>query len=199
MIKQTFKSFYAELSKYALVYLLFPWLFSVCRGIVNWVYNALAEIAPSLFAVYNQVTEKELYQALSTRLSLIAVFCAVAIINFLCAIYDNERYERLVTETDGLYKIPSVLPSYLKGVLACDICAPLLPQLLAQAVALVSFPKKAEKFAEFYFEPQRLLTASFGFAQGFLLLALAAVLARLAATPFALKRYRGLWLTGFED
>lgn len=193
------KKCYEALSKYAVLYLFLPWFCSVSEGLVNWIYKALSEIAPSIFASYNQVTQKEEYEALAALLSLIAVFIAVFAINFLCAIYDNERYEELVKATDGLYRLPRVLPAYLKTTLLRDVAAPVLPHLLALSLSLVQYPERMEGFIAFYFAPQRELLAAFGFASALLFSLLVAVAARLLAAPIALKRYRGLWMTSFEE
>lgn len=162
-------------------------------------YSALSNLFPSLFPTYSQVLEKEAYERLTAILTLTAAFLSVFLISLFTGIYDNVRYESVISETDGLFKIPEKLPSYVKSVLPSDIIAALLPQLPLLALTQIKYSEKLLDYFGWILRPHFILVNAFSIPGAYFLIALFVLLARLAACPFALRRYRALWLTSFVD
>lgn len=194
-----FGKYFGAPIKSMVTYLFLPLIFFIAFGITDVGYVYLSEIFPSVFPEYSQVLEKELYEALQTRLQVFSVLLSVFFIHLFCAVYDNFRYESVIKKTDGFYKIKDQLLPYLKSTAIQDALSCALSPLLLLSVSTVSFPEKFLKYFGSFFYPHILMLSNFGFLISYLMIIFAAVIARLIAAPLALDRFRGLWLTSFVD
>ena len=194
-----YRKYFRNAVRYFLVYLFLPLIFFAATAVVDIIYSLLLEIAPSIIPSYDRVLEKEAYQALARAMNAISALLAVFSISFATGIYDNARYEDVITKTDGLYKVRDEFPAYFRKTLPSDIIAVALPSLI---FVLLSSPAYPEKFLDYfgaYLAPHlRLIEALTPIGAYFALFA-AALLARILAMPKALDRYRSLWLTSFVD
>lgn len=194
-----YEKYFSPLVKYSVAYLFMPLFYYLGSALVTVVYALLSDIAPSLFPVYNQVLEKESYLAFRRVMDVVSAFVTVFLVNYIIAINDNSRYERVVTRTDALYRVPDELPRYLRDTLPSDAIASLVPQLVFLAFSAINFHEKFESFTHGYLSMHITLLDSMGFFVSFILIAITAFVSRVAAAPAALRKYRGAWLTSFVD
>ena len=143
--------------------------------------------------------EKEKYLEFTKAFSIFAAFVTVFLLNFIMAINENARYERVVKRTDALYKIREELPRYLPDVIPADAIASSVPHLLFLALSLVKYPERLLGAAQSFLSIHVILADSLGFFLSAFLVATVALAARILAAPFALRKYRGAWLTSFVD
>ena len=127
-----------------------------------------------------------------------AVF-SVFLISYLTGLFDNGRYESVISKTDGLFKIKDELARYFKSNIASDIIAAAIPGLIFIPLTL---PAYSEIFLDYFGDflaPHFHLTSAFSPFGAYFVVFITALAARLTVMPFALKRYRALWLTSFVE
>ena len=194
-----YRKYFSGPLKYFIVYLFLPLVFFIAKAFVDVIYEALLEIAPKLIPEYSQVLEKEKYEAFVRVMNGIAALLAVFAISLATGIFDNARYEDVITETDGLYKIPEKLPAYFKRHIPSDIISAALPQMLFIPLTVPTYSKKFLDYFGFLIEPHLRLTDLFGGVGTYFMIFFVAILARCLAAPLALRRHRALWLTSFVE
>lgn len=182
-----------------MVYLFLPLIFFVAEAAVEIIYAALLEIFPNTVPSYSQVLEKEKYQAFVRTMKLISALVAVFAVSFATGIYDNARYEDVITKTDGLYKVKDEFPAYFKRTLPSDLIAVSLAPALFIPLTVPAYPKKLFEYIGAYLAPHLRVVEALTPVGAFFAIFLVALLARILAMPKALDRYRGLWLTSFVD
>ena len=194
-----YEKYFSPLVKYSVAYLFMPLYYAVGSAAVTVVYSLLNDISPSLFPTFNQVLEKESYLEFKRISGIVAALLTVFVLNLILGINDNARYERVITRTDALYRIPDELPRYLRDTLPGDAIASPIPQLIFLWLSTLTYPERYLKYAHGYLSLHVDMLESFGFFPSVLLIALCAFAARIASAPLSLRKYRGAWLTSFVD
>ncbi len=182
-----------------MVYLFLPLIYLLTTALVDIVYSALLEIAPNLVPSYDRVLEKEEYQAFARAMNAISALLAVFLVSFVTGIYDNARYEDVVTKTDGLFKLRDELPSYFKRTLPSDLIAVSLAPAVFVPLTIPTYPKKFLEYFGTYLAPHLRLAELLTPLGTYFMIFAVALIARVLAMPKALDRYRALWLTSFVD
>lgn len=198
-MRNIYRKYFRNAVRYFLVYLFLPLVFFLTTVLVDIVYAALFEIAPSVIPSYDRVLEKEEYLAFTRIMMAISALLAVFFVSFVTGIYDNARYEDVITKTDGLFKIKDELPSYFKRTVASDLIAISLSPALFIPLTVPSYPKKFLEYFGSYLAPHLRLAEVFAPLGAYFMIFAVAFVARLLAMPKALDRYRALWLTSFVD
>ena len=194
-----YRKYFRNAVKHFLVYLFLPLFFFAATAVVDIVYASLLEIAPNIIPSYDRVLEKEAYQAFSRTMNVISALLAVFAVSFATGIYDNARYEDVITKTDGLYKVREEFPAYFQKTLPSDIIAVALPSLVFVALSSPAYPEKFLDYFGAYLAPHLRVIEAFSPLFAFFAIFCVALLARILAMPKALDRYRALWLTSFVD
>ena len=194
-----YRKIFSNPVRYAIVYLFLPLVFFAASAFVNILYSALLEIAPNIIPEYNKVLEKEKYEAFLRVMNGISSLLSVFLISLITGVYDNARYEFVITKTDGLFKIPDEIAPYFKRNFPSDLIAVTLPGI---PFVLLTLPEYSKKFLDYfggYLAPHFALTEVFGTVGAYFAILSVALIARIIAMPMALRRYRSLWLTSFID
>ena len=89
-------------------------------------YPAFLEWFPDLVPKYNFVTERENYELLHTVLEFISAIITVFISSHLAVRFDNDRMERMITLTEGLYTLKDGAKIYYPAYIKCDVMAAVL-------------------------------------------------------------------------
>ncbi len=194
-----FKKYFWPCLKYSLIYLFLPLVFSICSRYFLSFYKSLAESFPAFFKFYSQVLEKELYEEMVLKIEVICCLLIVAVMSYIPSIFENRRYEEIISRTDGCYKIKDELLPYIKENLAGDIIASSLIQALFIPIATITLPEKLSRIISPYLTPHTVLISALGAVGAYFTILSVSLLARLIAAPHALLRYRALWLTSFVD
>ena len=158
----------------------------------------LCEAFPRLFPTYNPVTQKELFLSASQNTALVTAFICVFLATYAAVCFDSIRYERVISRTDGFYRIKSALPNYLYDFIGADVVSSALSPLPLLLLTLFSFPESITKQTDKLLALTGAFTEKFGIAIGFFVLFLFSLASRLIIAPIALRRFRGMWLADIE-
>jgi hypothetical protein len=194
-----YRKYFRNATRYFLVYLFLPLFFFLATALLDIVYSALLEIMPKLVPSYDRVLEKEEYQAFARTMSAIAALLAAFFASFFTGIYDNARYEDVITKTDGLYKVKDELPSYFRRTLPSDLIAVSIAPSVFVPLTVPVYSKTALEYFGPLIAPHLSLAAVFSPLGTYFMIFSVTLAARLLAMPKALDRYRSLWLTSFVD
>ncbi len=159
----------------------------------------------SRFPVYSPVTDNEKYTEFENNLSLCASCVVFSIFSVISTVFDNERYEYLIKETDGLYTIKNGIRIYSKRYAAADIAESLIAILPLFLMTLIKFPKTNIRFllaceewlTGFLICPLSFIN-NFGLVFGYAIAAAVILTAKIPSTIIGLRRWRGLWLSDIE-
>ena len=168
---------------------------------VSELYRFLNERMPSLFPSYSVTSRAEYFDTLYTSLWLISLVITVFITVYLSLRYDNFKFESIITKTDGLYEIRTILPTYVSNFAVSDGISAILCGA-AFTIPFYFIPMqfiKSESFAANLTSPYKLMSECFGAPLAPIVMALIIALAYLASIPLALKYYRARWFSAFSE
>ena len=196
------KKYAHSILRYFVIYALGFIPFYIVGALSDVIYGILSDKIPAVFPSYNALTDKVKFLSLQSTLALISAAITVFILTFFAVTYDNERYEFMIAETDGLYKLRDGGRIYASRYLGADaVCAALVPVPFF-ALTLISFPEdsiKALRVLRDALDTICLPTSAFcnklGLLVGLVIAVFTSLLARIPAGYMSLRRWRGLWLS----
>ncbi len=171
------------------------------QTVVGELYRFLGGFLPSLFPTFDFTTERDLYYMLSDALMLASLAATIYTVTYLSMQRNNDRFEFMISKTDGFYKVKEVLKTYIDNFLLSD----LLASLFVGVVFTLPFIFIPEQFIErgslvsTLFSPYKTATLALGNVGGVLFGVGALVVSHLISIPLALKYYRAKWLSGFVE
>jgi hypothetical protein len=174
---------------------------TVVSVIVTQLYNSAARLFPKTFPLYNVVLESEKHAAQEQRLSFIALLFTVILVVYVTQRFNNERFEYLITKTDGLYYMKDAIPIYAKRFYISDIISSVI---VGAAFSVPIYFIPMQFFAggtaiSTLLLPFKTLTNFLGVTVGSITLVLFFTVAHVITTPIALLYYRAKWLSGFAE
>ncbi len=197
--------------RYFVFYIFSPLLFRAVYPLIDGVHQLLSDILPSVFYAFNQVTEKDAYEAQQLIIRLIAGALTLLLINLISVVYDNFKNEYIIGKTDGFYTIAEGLRLYASRFTASDFAATvsvplifalpsLIPRNLSELLDTETsyLGSRLEALLSGFFTSTTVFTDVLGAALGIFLIVLLSVLFHGAAAIIGLKRWRGLWLSDIE-
>lgn len=164
-------------------------------------YRFLGEFMPSVFPSYDIKSGDAFFDSLYTSLWFVSLSATVFVSVYLSLRYDNERFEYIITKTDGIYRMPAFLPAYVKMYAMHDISASLLSGLIF-TVPFFFVPMqfiKNESLLANLAEPYKLMGECFGYILSPIVMILMIMLCYVASTPLSLKYYRARWFSAFSE
>ncbi len=197
-MKKHFGSFF----RFFLIYLFGFLVFAVMTLVTSLVYGTLSEWLPDIFKTYNFVTEKEAAELLSKRIKLCTGALSLFLMGIFPATYDNQRYEYMISQTDGFYTIREGAPIYISEYLFADL-------LVSATVPLTTFPlvfinitdeaprvlRILEKYLNSFIAIPLSVTELCGYVIGAVILVAVSVAARAVGAYAGLFRWRAIWLS----
>jgi hypothetical protein len=176
-------------------------VFYVLNALCTTVYYHIAKMIDPL-PYYNAVTEREAYEGQMRAIALAAGILTVPILTLICVVYDNERYEYIISKTDGFYRIKDGARIYRQEYAIADTIASFTAPLPIALLSLIPFPAEpgrriaqAEKLLDSFLSLVNAFSDSLGLAFGIILILLISLAARIPAAYLGLRRWRGLWLS----
>lgn len=194
-----YKKYFSPLAIYAIVYLFMPLVFYVMIAPANLFYDFLHTNWPGTFPVYSPVLEKEAYENFTRAFYIAVALVGIFTVNFILSINNNDKYERVIKRTDALFKIPEELPHFLSETVLGELLASFVPHILFLLLCLPKYPERLTGYINDYLSYHVYFADGPGIVLSILIIALTAFAARIIASPFALKKYRGAWLTSFVN
>ena len=189
---------------------LFVWCFSailfsaVCFVVINVIYPAMLGEFPGLLPDYNFVNEREKYEQFRKILEAICAIVAAAILSYLSVRYDNERFEYMITKTEGMYTLREGIalwyPRYVRSDLLVSVIIPLLAVILeSRVIPLLTFlPESAKDVLYLPLSLSSAFLALFGEVWSIVIMFLVIYASRLLAGFRALDRFRVVWLSDIQ-
>ena len=170
-------------------------------SLVGQIYNLLYKNFPDAFPLYNAVFDKEQYVALTHAMAIITVSLTLILTAYIAGRYNNDRFEYIITKTDGFYKIRDILKTYvcifgIGDVISSVICGTLFT--LPIYFIPTQFFSSGSPIAEFL-EPMKTLTEALGAVGSPIYASLFLIFSHAITLPLVLKYYRAKWLTGFSE
>ena len=197
-MKRYAMSFIRYLILYSLGFIVFILLGYLTRA----AHALLADWLPSVFRVLDPTYDREGYAELVRILDLITAVLSLYTVTRLATAYDNERFEYVISRTDGFYTIGEGLSLYLPRYALPDLVSAISVPLAASSLTLISLPDTAPVWArrlvgmiDGFLSVQNAFTEVLGVTLGIALLILLSVAFRLPAAYFAVRRFRGIWLS----
>ena len=189
---------------------LFVWCFSaviffvVAFAVENLLYPALISEFPGFLPDYSFVNEREKYEQLHRILKMISAVIAAIFISYLSVRYDNERFEYMITKTEGMYTLRDGIalwyPRYVRSDLLVAVIIPLLAVILeSRVIPLLTFlPESAKDLLYLPLSLSSAFVALFGEVWSIVILFLVIYASRLLAGLRALDRFRVVWLSDIQ-
>lgn len=178
------------------VYLFGLLIFGFSTEAVEWIYNYLNHLLPDVFPLYNPIYDPEAYDELNKNITVIGMFLALFLINFIALRLDNKKYERIISLTDGQYLIKDGIRLYFKEFFISDIIVALiLPVLITTGTYFI--PDKALGYFALILPSwlgynMRLL---YGLIPSIFIVAVFSFVGRMLAIPLTVKSWRAAWLS----
>lgn len=176
-------------------------LLPIFEFFMNVCYQTLAEWLPGAFPVYNYVTEHENYLKLESELLLMVSTAALAVMSYLSVRFDNERYEYMITRTDGMYTIKDgasiYYERYFKSDIVTSFIVPLPLTIIVYFLPLISgaLPETVYEFLLVPLRPTLLFVNVLGDLIGYFVMVVIAAVARQASGIAAISAFRASWLS----
>ena len=193
---------YAKTPINLMLWMLLGSLIGICVSTaVSELYRFLNELMPSIFPSYDVTSRADFFDTLYTSLWLISLVITTFITVYLSMRYDNLKFEKIISKTDGLYELRTVMPTYINIFAISDLISAALCGFVF-SVPFSFIPMqfiKHESFLAKLAEPYKLLSECFGTALAPVIMAIVIVLAYLASIPLALKYYRAKWFSAFSE
>ena len=168
---------------------------------VSELYRFLNELFPIAFPSYDVTSGASYFDTLYTSLWLISLVITTFITVYLSMRYDNFKFEKIISKTDGLYEIRTVLPTYLNIFAPSDVISAVICGIV-YSIPFSFIPMqfiKHESFVAKLAEPYKLLSECFGAGLAPVVMTLVIALAYVASVPLALKYYRAKWFSAFSE
>ena len=192
-------------TRYLILYALGFLIFFISGYIVRSFYALLAEWIPSIFALYNPVADKDAYEKAEKISALITAIISLYIATYIAVVYDNERYEYIIGRTDGFYTLGEGLRIYSLRYIPVDLLISVLVPALPIGLVFIKLPPDAPRMLlkavdgiDGFLSIQGAFTDMFGFSGGIILLAAFSLIFRIPASYFAVRRFRGVWLSNID-
>ena len=164
-------------------------------------YRFLDELLPKDVLSYDIASGDKFFDSLYTSLWLISLFITLFISVYLSLRYDNSKFEFIITKTEGLYKIPEVLPTYISNYAVSDICSSIINGII-YTVPFFFIPMpfiKNESFLAKLSEPYKTMSECFGYVLSPILMIIMLSICYAASVLLALKYYRARWFSAFSE
>ena len=178
--------------------------FVVAFAVENLLYPALISEFPGFLPDYSFVNEREKYEQLHRILKMISAVIAAIFISYLSVRYDNERFEYMITKTEGMYTLREGIalwyPRYVRYDLLVSVIIPLLAVILeSRVIPLLTFlPESAKDLLYLPLSLSSAFLALFGEVWSIVILFLVIYASRLLAGLRALDRFRVVWLSDIQ-
>lgn len=198
------KAVFRSVIRYFVFFSLAFLLFMLSKILFHNIYSLFSLYYPDTVPRYDEISTPEKYERLSECIAVISALFSIAIASFLSTVCDNERYEYMISETDGFYRLGFGTRLYIKKYFLPDAIASLIAPLPLFFLGFINLPERPRgiikylvRFFENFISHMSALTDTLGSLWGLFAAILTAILAKLLFAPYAARRYRARWLASF--
>lgn len=168
---------------------------------VSELYRFLNEVIPGVLPSYDIASSKTFFDSVYTSLWFISLIVTVMITVYLSMRYNNQKYERIISETEGLYKIRKFLPTYVNIFGISDAFSAVVNGLI-YTIPFIFIPMpfiKNESFLAKLSEPYKMMSECFGYILAPIVMIVIIAACYTVAIPLTLKYYRAKWFSSFSE
>ena len=159
-------------------------------------YNYLAEVVPSIVKTVNPIHTPEEYELYLKGIATVGAAVGLFLINYISLRLDNEKFEHVITKTDGQYTMKEGLALYFGEFFRSDVIASTVTVAVLVIAAGFIPDKLLDRGLILLFKLGASLIEFYGIVGSVVIAVVFSLLARIASIPLALKTWRALWLSG---
>ena len=172
-------------------------LFYQCGELVFiYSYTYLSETVPSIVDTVNPIHTPEKYELYLKAATTVGAFIGLFFINYVALRMDNEKFEYIITKTDGQYRLSDGIKLYLSEFWVSDVIASTVTIGTLTVCACFVPDEWLDKGLILLFKLCVSLIEFYGPVWSVLIGILFSILTRVVAIPLCVRTWRALWLSG---
>ncbi len=168
-----------------------PIFFFISQAIYPFLNGILPEVFPTLYPLSKPIE----YKATEKVFTVISLILTMLISGYLRHYLDNERYEKVISKTDGMQEACTVYPFYLKEYLLSDTFAALICPFIYLLLALIIPQKITELYIPFVLDVAVSINNGIGIFLGYIIMLFATTLSNLLSPILAINKWSAVWLS----
>ena len=191
--------------RYFIFYALSFAAFSVLRMILGNIVSLISLYYPNVLPDINEISEPEKYERFEQLLSFITGMLTLLLPAYISIAYDNERFEYIISKTDGFYKISEGAKLYFPKYFLPDTIASIIAPIPIFALKFIPIPNERRRIIKLigdtldsFLSFSNSFTNYLGEIFGIALLILIPIILKLIFAYPALKRWRAIWLSNIN-
>ena len=195
--KMSIKRKYVEPVLIFLAVYLFGYLLCQCGELLFiYSYNYLAEVIPGVVQTVNPIHTPDEYELYLKGVATVGALVGTFLINYISLRLDNEKFEYVITKTDGQYRLTDGIKLYFKEFLRSDVIASTVPIAILVAGAYFIPEKLLDRGVIILFKLGASLIEFYGPVGAVIVAVLFSLATRVVAVPLCVRTWRALWLSG---
>ena len=176
---------------------LFNYLLCQCGELLFiYSYNYLAEVMPSVVDTVNPIHTPDEYELYLKGVATFGALVGLFLINYVSLRMDNEKFEYLITKTDGQYRLKDGLKLYFAEFFKSDAIASTIAVGVLVAGASFIPEKLLDRGLIFIFRLGVSLIEFYGPVGAVAVAVLFSFVTRMLSVPLCVRTWRALWLSG---
>ena len=176
---------------------LFNYLLCQCGELLFiYSYNYLAEVMPSVVDTVNPIHTPDEYELYLKGVATFGALVGLFLINYVSLRMDNEKFEYLITKTDGQYRLKDGLKLYFAEFFKSDAIASTIAVGVLVAGASFIPEKLLDRGLIFIFHLGVSLIEFYGPVGTVAVAVLFSFVTRILSVPLCVRTWRALWLSG---
>lgn len=176
---------------------LFNYLLCQCGELLFiYSYNYLAEVMPSVVDTVNPIHTPDEYELYLKGVATFGALVGLFLINYVSLRMDNEKFEYLITKTDGQYRLKDGLKLYFAEFFKSDAIASTIAVGVLVAGASFIPEKLLDRGLIFIFRLGVSLVEFYGPVGAVAVAVLFSFVTRILSVPLCVRTWRALWLSG---
>ena len=176
---------------------LFNYLLCQCGELLFiYSYSYLAEVMPSVVETVNPIHTPDEYELYLKGVATVGALIALFIMNYVSLRLDNEKFEYIITKTDGQYRLVDGVKLYFSEFFKSDAIASTVAVGVLVMGAYFIPEKLLDKGLLFVFKLGVSLIEFYGLVGAVVIAVLFSFVTRIISVPLCVRTWRALWLSG---
>lgn len=176
---------------------LFNYLLCQCGELLFiYSYSYLAEVMPSVVETVNPIHTPAEYELYLKGVATVGALVALFIMNYVSLRLDNEKFEYIITKTDGQYRLVDGVKLYFGEFFKSDAIASTVAVGVLVMGAYFIPEKLLDKGLLFVFKLGVSLIDFYGPVGAVVIAVLFSFITRIISVPLCVRTWRALWLSG---
>jgi hypothetical protein len=135
------------------------------------------------------------YQAADSVFTAASLILTLLISGYMRHYLDNERYESIISESDGLEWASKMYPSYAKRYLVADTVSAIIAPIIYLLPVLVLPQRVIDTYIPFILDLGLKINSTIGAGTGYIIALLSITAANLISPILVINKWSALWLS----